>query len=265
MAFLGKIGAGILIILGSLWSGTLGLLNISQPTVSVTTMPVQEENNPIVYMYDSAGNKSGFAKDINHVYFSDPDGTILGVAKPDDASAGEAYGREVDVKTFELTGLHGIYSKDKNYVYFATGMYFTTVAGADPQTFLASSTNFNVSQDKNHIYFYGNIIVGADPATFQVFQNSDFGKDKYSVFLLDYNRSEIVKGASPLSFYVFPPFIYPNTGTTSVIYGKDNSRIYCYSQILAADYSSFEIVSAWSAKDKNNKYSSCDIYDPSNP
>jgi len=90
------------------------------------------------------------------------------------------------------------YKKDDDYVYFSTDI----VVGADPKTFEIIDTQF--AKDKNHIYYEGDVLEDSDSSTFIV---DEIPKDKSNVYLFlicednqwdqCYRR---VKGADPASF-----------------------------------------------------------------
>lgn len=108
------------------------------------------------------------------------------------------------------------------------------------------------------------MITGADALTFSVYKDSHFGRDKSHVFYLDNIRSEVVVGADLGTFSPFPSETIGGDIYFSY-YGKDNKNIYCYSQVLNADYATFVPLSFASAKDKANTYDSCSVYDPARP
>jgi hypothetical protein len=124
--------------------------------VATTDARVPEVIGTLNYILDPQGNKSGFVKDAEHIYFAYPTGAVTGIAAPDSGKV--AYKQEVDYETFEVVGLNGIYVKDKNYVYYSTDSSFSVIVGSDPLTFVASSTNIWAAEDKNHQYLNGKIV-----------------------------------------------------------------------------------------------------------
>lgn len=77
-------------------------------------------------------------------------------------------------------------------------------AGADPTTYRVLNVVSNVptgySEDKMHVYWEGNIIVGADPHTFITLGATGYGKDAAHVFY----AGTPVQGANAATFRVVP-------------------------------------------------------------
>lgn len=123
------------------------------------------------------------------------------------------------------------------------------------------------SKDTTHVYFAGNLVQGADPATFYVFPNSlkktqevlGLAKDKNHVYL----DADTVHDADANSFMLVSAYADLNSYNSS--YAKDKNHVYMIggdptvtiSIIPGADPATFQIVSSQStydAEDKNHKY-----------
>lgn len=128
----------------------------------------------------------GYAKDQNTVYYA-------GVKINDS-----------DPTTFEV--LNNKYSKDKNYVYHEhsttnvnDSQTVDKVAGADATTF--ETLNWYYGKDNSNAYYYGIMIPGVDANTFMVFETigyQSYAKDKDFV----YRGSNIIPGADPATFEI---------------------------------------------------------------
>ncbi|HTX87320.1 MAG TPA: DKNYY domain-containing protein [Candidatus Nanoarchaeia archaeon] len=98
----------------------------------------------------------------------------------------------VNSKTFK--NLNCSYFIDNNQVLYAElpdfQVIFTNVLGADAITFetisskTPSVTSNQYAKDKNHVYYAGLVITGADPSTFKIL-NSNYSEDKNNVYLRD--------------------------------------------------------------------------------
>lgn len=117
---------------------------------------------------------------------------------------------DVDYNSFEL--IKGSYAKDKNHVYYLG----QKIEGADLATFEVGS----IVKDKNHVYSGMNIVQGADPATFVYIGNSGFGKDKNHVFY----GLDVDNRFNPKTFSVVGNF-----------YAKDDRIVYVLSPKMYAD------------------------------
>lgn len=110
-----------------------------------------------------------YGKDKNTVWYGD---TVVQGADSSTFTAEDLYGHDAthayyigeiipgaDPSTYE--GLSGAYSKDAVRVYFAT----STIVGADASSFQMIS-DYEFAKDKNHVYSWGVIMPGVDPATY---------------------------------------------------------------------------------------------------
>jgi hypothetical protein len=124
-------------------------------------------------------NRSGFAKDRNHVY-------QLGRPISDDPAH------------FEL--IDGGLSKDTAAVYWTDG----SVLSDDPAHFAIVSNNdhYLYTKDSHSIHVNGNPIPDADPATFQVLQGAYAQDGRSSVQRTPraYYRQTVIAGADPRTF-----------------------------------------------------------------
>lgn len=176
-------------------------------------MPVAGSDGKTFELMD--GN---FAKDKVHIYYY--------------AHTGEGQHNigalPCDKSTFQILDYR--YSKDKANVFFLG----FTLKGADAKTFQLLSSGY--SKDKGAVYFGSTKISGADEATFEVYEENDslghdvvFARDRKFVYIDDkklsdadvtsfkvlgenygsdnkhvFYKTNIVKGASPFSFKVYP-------------------------------------------------------------
>lgn len=86
-----------------------------------------------------------------------------------------------DAKTFEIVDPNGRYVKDKNNVYCDGEI----INGADPATFeMLKKGNINYTKDKNNIYYWKTKIEGVDRDTFKIMENPNFSKDKNNIYFL---------------------------------------------------------------------------------
>lgn len=102
----------------------------------------------------------------------------------------------VDLKSFFC--IQDEYSKDKNHVYFGT----TVAADADPKTFKVLANGY--AKDKKRVYidyYSGKTIDGADPASFKIFADMAFSKDKQHVYQqYEIGLIKIIEEADAASF-----------------------------------------------------------------
>ena len=86
-----------------------------------------------------------------------------------------------DAKTFEIVDPDGRYVKDKNNVYCDGEI----INGADPATFeMLKKGNINYTKDKNNIYYWGNKIEGAEKYSFEIMDDSSFSRDIHNIYFL---------------------------------------------------------------------------------
>lgn len=109
------------------------------------------------------------------------------------------------------------------------------VVGYDSETFKALRFNSH-AKDKNHAYYCGRIIEGADPETFKPV-NKEYSVDANSIFYMEKRRSN----ASPESL--------------RILKGKfaldSDSVYYSYESISEADPETFKILKKGYSRDKN--------------
>ena len=214
----------------------------------------QADPNNIQALHD------GYLKDAHDVYFLNQrvEGadlasfTVLSGTFAKDQHAVYAQGKKiegVDPSSFEI--LHGdggyskevSYGKDKNGIYLADGQ---EIKGADLASFQVLI--FRYSKDKNHVYFYDQILPGRDAESFEVIskigaldqKNGSYTKDKHGI----YYQNEKITNVDMSTFQVL-----------SSSYAKDKNRRYCYgTKIKDADTASFEALDYGFGKDKNHVY-----------
>ena len=99
----------------------------------------------------------------------------------------------------------------------------------------------NYLKDVDHVYYYGNVLEGADAKSFQ-YVNAliDYGKDDNFVYYSD----SMIEDADPKTFQIIGDF-----------FAKDKNNVYFSEELIKdADPRSFVHVYADIAKDKNNFY-----------
>lgn len=144
-----------------------------------------------------------YSKDENHVYYFkvENDKTIL---------------KDADPPTFVEVG--GRYGKDKRYVYYATAFGGVLIVDADLATFTYvgemreshAQVNPSYARDKSRVYRDEEVILGADPDTFQLL-TYDYSRDSQSVFWFIEKISE----ADPETFEIM-----------NNQYAKDKNSVY---------------------------------------
>ncbi len=201
--------------------------------------------------------KSGYSKDKNHVYLS-------GEIAPG-----------VDQKSFQI--LNEMYSKDKTSIYYlGSNPDDNKIKETDPESFAVfpsdtEEKNLDFAKDKKHVYWAGRIILGADPATFQLF-GGFYGKDHSAIYKLNevmtkadyssfkfvgdvyakdkntvYKNGEEISGVDPATFLPIAPF----NG-----YFLDKNGVYFEDKIIeGADAKTFVVLEgSLYAHDKNATY-----------
>ncbi|TXI92372.1 MAG: hypothetical protein E6Q34_06565 [Burkholderiaceae bacterium] len=145
-----------------------------------------------------------FVKDKNGAYFE----TSSYGADP----TGHNLIEGADPETFEW--VTGVYAKDKNHVYH---LIWPTENGEDAATYVRvldpTTRSDNWTKDKNHAYYNGRIVVGADPSTFRAF-NFEFGVDAKNLFF----RNTLVPGADVATFELITE--------QAPSYAKDSKQVY---------------------------------------
>ena len=137
-----------------------------------------------------------------------------------------------DAKTFEIVDPDGRYVKDKNNVYCDGEI----INGADPATFeMLKKGNINYTKDKNNIYYWKTKIEGVDRDTFKIMENPRFSKDKNNIYFL----GEKTESES------YPPEYEK----------KGNDVYYKNKKLKDIDANTFEtMISFFGFKDKNGYY-----------
>lgn len=128
---------------------------------------------------------------------------------------------DADLKSFMC--IRDEYSKDKYHVFLGRKV----ASDADPDTFVVLSNGY--AKDKDTVYFdyySGEVINGADSASFAVFEDLAFSKDKGHVYLqYEIGKIKILDRADPLTFKQF--------GTTKCF--MDGKHLYSINGDILAD------------------------------
>lgn len=163
------------------------------------------------------------------------------------------------------------YSKDGSYVYWDKKV----IEGADPVTIklfvgtLAEEAEWLVSRsqrklelpwvyfryaaDASSVYYEGRKVAGADPKTFEVWENGKYthyyGRDKNGFYF----HEKLITGADEKTFEVLWTQRYEGCGPGP--YSKDKNRIYFGNTVVVgADIPTFTLLINDYAKDKNSVY-----------
>lgn len=90
-----------------------------------------------------------------------------------------------DIKTFEI--VNRVWAKDKCAYYYTA----RKAANADLKTFeLMNDSCFSFAKDRNHVYWHGWVVPGADPITFKC-ENGWNGRDDKFKYKFDNNFGEV--------------------------------------------------------------------------
>jgi len=142
----------------------------------------------------------------------------------------------VDIKTFKVIDFNS--AKDKNSVFIRANR----IKNSSPETFVSMGNEYY--KDKNRVYnFEGNVITGADPASFKIL-GGNFGK----IYAKDKNKA----------YYGYAPIPEADAASFEFIgdsFAKDKYRIYQWNFVLdGADAGSFEILDHSYSRDKNKVF-----------
>lgn len=185
-----------------------------------------------------------YGKDANHIF-----------CKTDEI-------KEADINTFQFTADYR-FSKDKNNVYFCEISTFGDSTNksyrrldADPESFM--DLPYRYSKDKNHVYWDDNIIEGADPTTFIVYE----GEKKYSKNAISFDsRTPGGEYLAEDKNYRYMREIKVETKdggdlkNLNQFYSVDGKNVYYQAKkIEEADLISFQALNGKYAKDKNYVY-----------
>jgi hypothetical protein len=155
----------------------------------------------------------------------------------------------VDMSSLVKIDKQGEYLKDKNNVYFnhirdvgsARSVIMETcylIEDADLETFEAMEIS-RFSRDKNHVYYFGFLIEGADPKTF-IPLNSVYSRDENHVFFENCQ----IEGVDLPTLHVYYNFAY------------DKNFIYFYYEKTEIDFDTFVVdLDYHICKDKKYIYS----------
>lgn len=143
---------------------------------------------------------------------------------------------DIDGKTFEDLGNY--YAKDKNHAYFKG----KRIIGADAATF--TMNEYGVPSDQNGAYIDGYTVVGADPLTIRKISNSSYSLDQDSVYFQDIP----LLGADPESFEILE-----SNSSKLRFYAKDKNNFYHqYFPVKDVDPNTLEIIGNGWFKDKDH-------------
>src|SRR3989344_3244457 len=122
------------------------------------------------------------------------------------ASSSPDFARRMAINELPDIGNFSNYKKDDNYVYFGTDI----VVGADPKTFEIIDDQF--AKDKAHVYYKGDMLEDSDSGTFVV---GEIPKDRFNVYLFLICEDNIwdqcyrkVEGADPATLELFVGGLY---------------------------------------------------------
>jgi hypothetical protein len=133
---------------------------------------------------------------------------------------------------------------------------FSIAFAADPATFVVSTIDWADAKDKNHVYCNGQVLTGADPATFKVLSGSPVNDGSYErSFAKDKNHAYIdcalIADANAATFS-----LVGNPNIRDAYFAKDLNHVYfcgsdCnpptsendFEEIVGADPSTFELIS----------------------
>jgi len=173
----------------------------------------------------------------------------------------------VDRASFEVFGQKG-YAKDKTRV-FSQGI---VIEGAHVPSFepLPKSENGIYARDKQRVYLMGFPLRDADPKTFKIIKGI-YGKDRSYVFC----GTLIIEGADPAKTEILEivglPGVMSDQESIADIFGQEyagggsvvsdggwcrdgKNYYYMNKRLEGADYDSFVIIDAFTAKDKNGRF-----------
>ncbi len=115
---------------------------------------------------------------------------------------------------------------------------------------------YGYSRDKNHVYYYGDIVENIDSETFKLFGYAYFG-DKNGV----YYQKNLIPDSDSGTFRLLE-----YDGIVNGSYGKDKNSVYLYGVLVkGSDSGTFELIDHYYSKDKNYVYYSGNIVEKADP
>lgn len=152
------------------------------------------------------------------------------------------------------------YTVKSGKTYWSDGYESHEIYGADTTTFqivhLAQSKNYpyqDWAKDRNHVYFRESPIIGADPTTFTLIDET-FAKDKNHVyFTSDYETPsvKILPDADPKTFKI----VYEASPIFDIYYSKDGRHAFRNANIIPnSDARSFTVIDNNWSKDNKHVY-----------
>jgi DKNYY family len=121
----------------------------------------------------------------------------------------------------------------------------TRVEDADPRTFqFVEPIRFNITKDKDGVFVGGNVLRDTDPTTFVLWKDNYF-RDKNHHYYIDFQVANQIDTSLDIeSFEILSPY-----------YAKDKNNVYYQGLVLReADLDSFVATSGAGGEDKNNKF-----------
>jgi uncharacterized membrane protein YhaH (DUF805 family) len=124
---------------------------------------------------------------------------------------------DVDLSSFSI--INDQYAKDNGHVY----SFGKILLGVDPASFeIVDVTGLGrYTKDKDHVYFSGDVIMGADPATF-AYIDGDYSKDRINVYM----ATQQIAGADPNTFQIV------QDTSDSFNWSKDKNHVYYNGAVL---------------------------------
>lgn len=159
----------------------------------------------------------------------------------------------VDPNTFQIFTEKSSYAKDLANVFWINSDSIHKMNNIDLDSFTINDKNPNWAQDKNHVFFAGEIIDNLDPQSFIVL-NESYAKDAHVVYLFHLGNIKQILLADSESFSVIEKDSYLS---------KDNKNVYFWWNLIEqADPNTFvpyirndgSSLSSRFAIDKNNAY-----------
>jgi hypothetical protein len=183
-------------------------------------------------------------RQINNSYFYNVLHTDV-VYSPDKNWFEAAY-QPLHTNVFDFTAINENFGKDKEKVYYNGDV----INGADPATFVV--VHGDESKDKNNVYLDDKVVEGVDASSFR-YLGDDYFADENSVYVSAIYKLAIIPGAQPATFEALK----------GSIYSKDSQSVFCektYDEAVlveGADPKSFSALYTVGS-DKNFTYENCE-------
>jgi hypothetical protein len=151
-----------------------------------------------------------------------------------------------DLATFKVNKEYGDYATDKNHIYF-----FGNVIDADINTFKIIKSKGSFATDKRHVFHGSQILQDADPLTFQIVdENRSYVRDATHVYL----HSKLLEGADPATFRFLDEKdeFYSYMKDVNHVYSRYNYEL--ITVIEGAEIGTFQLLGNGYTKDANHVY-----------